>query len=177
MPVEFNDEALESAAAGAKRLKNAVSNVLPYAGSIDVESEEIEEFKRVMNDDLNTSKALAVLFDAANKANKAKDEDDKENAKKYVSVLIKLSGVLGFDFSDKTGEEQLKEKLDSITNEFDFIEDKNASATEIMSKITEVRNRARAEKDWAVADKIRNALDKVQIVLKDTKDGTHWEVK
>ena len=75
MPVEFNDEALEAAQAGAKRLKNAANNVLAWVGKdalIDVaESDEIEEFKAAMNDDFNTSKALAVLFETATKANKA----------------------------------------------------------------------------------------------------------
>ena len=182
MPVEFNDEALEAAAAGAKRLKNAANNVLAWVGkdalNENIEGEEIEEFKSAMNDDLNTSKALAVLFDLATKANKAKDSNDKENAIKYISLLIKFSRVLGFDFEKiELDENQLKEKLDTIIDEFDFITDKNATAKEIMDKIIEVRNTARAEKNWTVADNIRNSLDKINIVLKDSKDGTVFEMK
>lgn len=197
MPVEFNDEALEAASAGAKRLKNAANNVLAWvgkevlchpelvSGSIasagqepSFGAKEIEEFKSAMNDDFNTSKALAVLFELASKANKAKDENDKENAVKYISVLIKLARVLGFDLEKiELDENQLKEKLDTIVEEFDFIEDKNVSAKEIMEKIIEVRNAARAEKNWAQADKIRDSLDKISIVLKDTKDGTVFELK
>ena len=183
MPVEFNDEALEAAAAGVKRLRNAANNLLNYIGkenlSDNVECEEIEQFKDAMNDDFNTSKALAVMFDIATKGNKAKDADDKENAKKYISALMKLARVLGFDFEKvELDENQLKEKLDCIINEFDFVTDKNAPACEIMKKIIEERNKARAEKNWAVADKIRNELDKINIVLKDTKNGTtEWEVK
>ena len=74
-------------------------------------------------------------------------------------------------------ENQLKEKLDTIIDEFDFITDKNATAKEIMDKIIEVRNTARAEKNWTVADNIRNSLDKINIVLKDSKDGTVFEMK
>lgn len=193
MPVEFNDEALEAASAGAKRLKNAANNVLAWVGKevlchAELDSsagqepsfgaKEIEEFKSAMNDDFNTSKALAVLFELASKANKAKDENDKENAVKYISVLIKLARVLGFDLEKiELDENQLKEKLDTIVDEFDFIEDKNVSAKEIMEKIIEVRNAARAEKNWAQADKIRDSLDKISIVLKDTKDGTVFELK
>ena len=163
MPVEFNDEALEAAQAGAKRLKNAP---------------EIDEFKNAMNDDFNTSKALAVLFEAATKANKAKDENDKENAVKYISVLIKLARVLGFDLEKvELDENQLKEKLAEIIDEFDFIEDKNADAKDIMAKIIQVRNEARAQKNWEVADRIRNSLDKINIVLKDSKEGTVFEMK
>ena len=182
MPVEFNDEALDAAQAGAKRLKNAASNVLVWVGknaiNENVEADEIEEFKQAMNEDLNTSKALAVLFETASKANKAKDEGNKEEAAKYVSVLIKLSRVLGFDF-EKTqlDENQLKDKLSEIIDEFEFIKDKNAPAKEIMDSIIKVRNEARAAKDWAVADSIRNSLDKINIVLKDSKEGTVFELK
>ena len=182
MPVEFNDEALDAAQAGAKRLKNAASNVLVWVGknaiNENVEADEIEEFKQDMNEDLNTSKALAVLFETASKANKAKDEGNKEEAAKYASVLIKLSRVLGFDF-EKTqlDENQLKDKLSEIIDEFEFIKDKNAPAKEIMDSIIKVRNEARAAKDWAVADSIRNSLDKINIVLKDSKEGTVFELK
>ena len=182
MPVEFNDKALSSAHAGVQRLKNAANNVLVWIGkdklTDNIESEETEAFKEAMNDDINTSKALAVLFDVASKANKAKDSSDKENAAKYLSILIKLSKVLGFDFEKvELDENQLKEKLSHVIDEFDFVEDKNASAKEIMDKIIEERNKARAEKNWAAADKIRDSLDKINIVLKDTKDGTVFELK
>ena len=182
MPVEFNDEALDAAAAGAKRLKNAANNVLTRVGKDAIadifDAPEIDEFKEAMNDDFNTSKALAVLFETATKANKAKDENDKENAIKYISILIKLARVLGFDFEKvELDENQLKEKLDTIIDEFEFIEDKNADAKDIMAKIIQVRNEARAQKNWDTADRIRNSLDKINIVLKDSKEGTVFEVK
>lgn len=182
MPVEFNDEALEAACAGTKRLKNAANNVLAWVGKDSLKdvstAEEITAFTDAMNDDINTSKALAVLFDIATKANKAKDAGDKDNAIQYTSILMKLARVLGFDFEKiELDENQLKEKLDIVVDEFDFIEDKNASAKEIMAKIIEVRNEARAQKNWAVADQIRNSLDKISVVLKDTKEGTVFELK
>ena len=182
MPVEFNDEALESAKAGAKRLKNAANNVLAWVGKDalveDIDIAEISEFKDAMNDDINTSKALAVMFDIATKANKAKDNSDKDEAIKYISALIKLARVLGFDFEKvELDENQLKEKLAQVIDDFDFIDNKEADAKGIMNKIIEVRNEARAQKNWEVADKIRNSLDKISIVLKDTKDGTVFELK
>ena len=182
MPVEFNDEALEAAQAGSKRLKNAANNALVWLGKDAIadiaDAPEIDEFKEAMNDDFNTSKALAVLFETATKANKAKDENDKENAIKYISILIKLARVLGFDLEKvELDENQLKEKLDTIIDEFEFIEDKNAGAKDIMAKIIQVRNEARAQKNWEIADRIRNSLDKINIVLKDSKEGTVFEMK
>ncbi len=179
MPVEFSDEALSSAQAGAQRLQNAVNNVLPYIENTEKTLDEkvIEEFKNAMNDDLNTSKALAVLFDLANTANKAKDSKDKETGAKAVYTLLELSGILGFDFSNvEIDADTLFEKISPVITEFDFligIEEPK----EIIEKIITVRNQARADKNWEIADLIRNTLSKVGVGLKDTKDGTFWELK
>ena len=179
MPVEFSDESLSSAQAGAKRLQNAVNNVLPYVGTVGeiLDTKSIEEFKSAMNDDLNTSKALAVLFELANTSNKAKDENDKQTAQIAVSTLLKLSEVLGFDFSNvEIDDNTLYEKIKPILNEFDFLTGVE-EPKEVLEKILKVRNQARADKNWAVADLIRNTLASVGVGLKDTKDGTTWELK
>lgn len=181
MPVEFSDEALSSAQAGAKRLQNAVNNVLPFVGQENIntnyDEQAIEEFKSAMNDDLNTSKALAVLFELANIANKAKDTLDKETAQKAISTLIKLSDTLGFDFSNiEIDENTLFEKISPVISEFDFLIGIEEPKT-IIEKILTVRNQARAEKNWEIADLIRNTLAKVGVGLKDTKEGTSWEIK
>lgn len=179
MPVEFSDESLSAAQAGAKRLQNAVNNVLPFVGAVSDKLDEkaIEEFKSAMNDDLNTSKALAVLFELANGANKAKDENDKEVAQGAISTLLKLSEVLGFDFSNvEIDDNTLYEKISPILGEFEFLTGVE-EPKEVLEKILTVRNQARAEKNWALADLIRNTLAKVGVGLKDTKDGTIWELK
>ena len=179
MPVEFSDESLSAAQAGAKRLQNAVNNVLPYVGAVSdkLDEKSIEEFKSAMNDDLNTSKALAVLFELANSANKAKDENDKVVAQVAISTLLKLSEVLGFDFSNvEIDDSTLYEKIKPILSEFDFLTGVE-EPKEVLEKILTVRNQARVDKNWAVADLIRNTLTKVGVGLKDTKDGTTWELK
>ena len=180
MPVEFSDEALNSAQAGAQRLQNAVNNVLPFVADekeSDVDIKAVEDFKAAMDDDLNTAKALAVLFDLANTANKAKDTADKISAKKAITTMLKLSEVLGFDFSNiEIDENILFEKLSPILSEFDFLTGiENPKA--VLEKILKVRNQARAEKNWELADLIRNTLAKAGVGLKDTKDGTIWELK
>ena len=114
-----------------------------------------------MDEDLNTSKALAVLFDLTGKANKDVDY--------AFTLLFKLASTLGFTFEKaKLSEEELAKKLELINAELG----ENYSS---MEEIIETRNLARAEKNWEVADKIRVALDNVGIVLKDSKEGTVWE--
>lgn len=162
MPVEFSDEALQSAAAGVKRMLNAKQT--PLDDNLDItKTDEYKEFVDAMDDDLNTSKALAVLFDLTNKANKG-----VEGA---FTILYKLAGVLGFSFAKpELSEDELKEVLNRVSSELG----KEYSS---MDEIIEDRKLARAEKNWEIADKIRIALDKENIILKDSKEGTVWEIK
>ena len=168
MPVEFSDEALTSAAAGVKRLYTAINEARKVAKideNLDWSAcEEYKEFVEAMDDDLNTSKALAVLFDLANKTN-------KEQNSKNLTLLYKISEVLGFNFNEiEICEEELKEKIKIIAKKLDM-DFKN------MKDILAFRKTARENKNWDLADKIRIVLDEVGIILKDTKDGTTWEIK
>ncbi len=161
MPVEFSDEALLAAANGVKRMLNAAKTKIE---TLDItQYDEYKQFVEAMDDDLNTSKALAVLFDLTNKANK--------NVDYAYTLLYKLASTLGFTF-EKTAlsEEELSEKLKQISEE---LGENYSSMEEIITK----RKLARDEKNWDVADKIRIALDKAGIVLKDSKEGTTWEAK
>ena len=118
-----------------------------------------------------------MLFELANIANKAKDTLDKETAQKAISTLIKLSETLGFDFSNiEIDENTLFEKISPVISEFDFLIGIEEPKT-VIEKILTVRNQARAEKNWEIADLIRNTLAKVGVGLKDTKEGTSWEIK
>lgn len=162
MPVEFSDEALSSAQAGVKRMLNAKRTKLNE--DLDItQTEEYKAFVEAMDDDLNTSKALAVLFDLTNKANK----DDK-NA---FTILVKLASVLGFTFdkpqlSEEEIQNALKKVSEVLNKEFSSIND-----------LISYRKEARDAKNWDIADKIRITLDECGIVLKDTKDGTTFEAK
>ena len=162
MPVEFSDEALQAAANGVKRMLNAKRTQLDE--NLDLtQFEEYKAFEEAMDDDLNTSKALAVLFDLTNKANK--------DVPYAFTLLYKLATTLGFVFERATlSEEELAEKLKEISEEL-------GESYSSMEEIIEKRKAARVEKNWDVADKIRVALDKVGIVLKDSKEGTTWELK
>ena len=162
MPVEFSDEALQAAANGVKRMLNAKRT--PIDETLDLtQFDEYKEFVDAMDDDLNTSKALAVLFDLTNKANK--------DVPYAFTLLHKLAETLGFTFAKATlSEDELKAKLEEISKEL-------GENYDSMEAVIETRKQARADKNWNLADKIRVALDKVGIVLKDSKEGTTWEVK
>ena len=172
MPVEFNDEALNSAATGAKRLIGAACG---YSKTDNTDLQSIDAFKDAMNDDLNTSKALAVLFSLADKIKKAQNEQE---AKLYASTLITLGEVLGFDFSlakKEVGEDELREIILPLYKTFEINE--TVAPKDAIEKIISIRKTARDNKDWAKSDLIRDEFDKCGILLKDSKEGTTWQVK
>ncbi len=162
MPVEFSDEALSSAQAGVKRLMNAKRTKIN--DDLDItQTDSYKQFVEAMDDDLNTSKALAVLFDLANRANK--DEKDA------FTILYKLASVLGFSFEKAAlSEDELTKAVEQVS---EVLGEKFAS----MDELIEYRKKAREEKNWDVADKIRIALDDCGIVVKDSKEGTVIEAK
>ena len=162
MPVEFSDESLNSAAAGVKRMLNAKR--VPIDADFDVKSTEAyKEFVEAMDEDLNTSKALAVLFDLANKANKG-----EEGA---FATLFTLADALGFSFEKATlSDEELAGVVERVSEK---LGEKFANMDEILA----YRKNARDAKNWDIADKIRVAFDAEGIVLKDSKEGTTWELK
>ena len=162
MPVEFSDEALTSAQAGAKRLTGAKATAIDE--SLDItKTEEYKAFRDAMDEDLNTSKALAVLFDLATRANK-----DEKGA---YTILYKLASTLGFTF-EKAGvsDDELSKAVEKVSQVLGQ-EFKNAD------EVLELRKQARADKNWEIADKIRIAFEECSILVKDTKDGTVLEKK
>ncbi len=198
MPIEFGDEGLQSAKAGVRRLKNAVEDIpiaeelekctkaldliiseivnkgcFPFHDIDKIEyltngmSEEIIEYviKSILNfinsmdDDFNTSKALAILFDLASNAQKCKNDSKLDDAQLCVALLLRLSEILGFDL----------QKVQGAADEL---------VSQLMEVLLSVRNEARNQKNWSIADKVRNDLTEIGIVLKDQKDGkTSWTLQ
>ncbi|EFL78297.1 cysteine--tRNA ligase [Actinobacillus pleuropneumoniae] len=118
----------------------------------------VEAFKAAMDDDFNTPGALAVLFEVAREVNKLKTED-MAKANGLAVRLKELAGVLGLLYQDP--EAFLQGDAD------------NDEVAEIEALIKQ-RNEAKAAKNWAVADEVRDKLKAMNIVLEDTPNGTTW---
>ena len=71
-------------------------------------------------------------------------------------------------------EEELNNRIETIKAELDFLPEENLSGYALIEKVIKIRANARAEKNWDLADKIRNTFDKIGIVFKDGKDKTIW---
>ncbi|HDZ6716602.1 TPA: cysteine--tRNA ligase [Mannheimia haemolytica] len=118
----------------------------------------VEAFKTAMDDDFNTPGALAVLFEIARELNKLKTED-MAKANGLAVRLKELAGVLGL----------LEQDPDAFLKG-----DANDDETAEIEALIKQRNEAKAAKNWAVADEVRDKLKAINIVLEDTPNGTIW---
>ena len=167
-PINFTKEIIESAQNSLDRLNNAyfkAEEALESAKEIALTDSEREllqiltdkenEFVSVMEDDLNTADAITVLFDLAKFINtNISSDSSKEFIEKTFELYKRLYDVLGL----------LAKKKESQVDE-DFIEEKIAE-----------RNAAKKNRDFDTADKIRDELKEMGIILKDTREGTKWEI-
>ena len=143
--INFTFEAMEAAKVALGRLREGY---LKHAEGIeDVSDEEIkayeERFLEAINDDLNMPVAMSVVWDVIKNPNKSK---------KLQNLLLKFDEVLGLNLKDYKKEENvLPEEIQSLVNE---------------------RNEARANKNWAESDRIRDLLIEKGYTVKDSKEGT-----
>ena len=169
LPINFTREIIEQAKNSLERLNNAkfrMDDLLEKtSGNLkDEEKDFVKEldnfennFRKVMDDDLNTADALTVLFEISKFANTKLDENSsKEFVEKTRDLFIKLEDVLGIENRKKT-DDSLDEDL--------------------INKLIEERKEAKKAKDFEKADEIRDKLSEMGILIKDTREGTKWELK
>ena len=157
-PLNYADQLLDNARTALSRLYNTLRD-LDLPAEYDESDPAVEKFKQAMDDDFNTPEALAVLFDLASQVNRLKDEDMSAAAKK-AAVLKKLANVLGLLEADPVQYLQTGAGDDSDA--------------EKIEALIAARKQARENKDWAEADRIRDELDALGIVLEDKDGKTVW---
>jgi len=163
-PINFSDELMEDAKAGWERLRNAYNNVLyqreSLANDLPAQKEWIDKIDRLkeqfiaeMDDDFNTANAITVLFELAKSANLylREKEISKQILDRYLKTFAELFEVLG-----------LNPKEDEILDEE-------------IERLIQERNEARKRRDFQTADRIRDQLKKMNIILEDTPQGTRWK--
>jgi len=157
-PLNYSDQLLDTARTALSRLYNTLRD-LTVPDSYDESDPAVEAFKQAMDDDFNTPEALAVLFDLANQVNKLRDED-AEAALQKAATLKALAKVLGLLEADpehflQAGAAESEDGAD-------------------IEALIEARNQARQDKNWAEADRIRDEIDAMGIVLEDKDGKTVW---
>ncbi|HHZ12983.1 MAG: cysteine--tRNA ligase [Caldicoprobacterales bacterium] len=167
-PVNFSHELLDQAKSALERLYNARNNLLyllDMAEDRDLSDEEqklhdrtgeyIRDFESAMDDDINTADALSVIFDLVRDANThLKAESPRRLIEAFYNTFESLTDIMGI---------VQKEQKKSLDQEIE--------------ELIEKRQQARAAKDWATADKIRDDLKARGIILEDTPHGVRWTIQ
>jgi cysteinyl-tRNA synthetase len=170
--LDFSNEALQSSEKGLKRLWEAYENLQKIEGISDkAQNEElnskveklIAEFEEFINDDFNTAKVLANMFELAPVINSMKDKTIP------VSALSKQT----FELLQK----QFKTYLEDILG-LRSISGSNEKLEHVLELLIDIRKEAKNKKDFVTSDKIRNQLQQSGILLKDEKDGgISWSIE
>ncbi len=155
-PLNFTREIMDQCKASLERLYTARDTLDFLIDNANGEKEELkaisdnykQEFIKVMDDDLNTADALSKIFELVTAINTKGKEETKESLVYTAKIFDELADVLGILYNRKT-DEIPQEVLDLV----------------------EERTKVRADKNWARADEIRDELDKLGFVVKDTSSG------
>jgi cysteinyl-tRNA synthetase len=169
--LDFSNEALQASEKGLKRLWDAYETLqkLQYiSGVLDNELNEklvqlVHGFDECMNDDFNTARVLANMFEIVPLVNSIKDG------------LIKVGTIAEPTFI--LLQQKMKAYLEDVFGLQQATEASNGKLAEVMDLLIDIRKESKAKKDFATSDKIRNQLTAMGIVVKDEKDGSvSWSI-
>ncbi len=188
-PLDFSETAMADATAGLDRLYECMATI-DALNDAEINEEKTalvspkdskklrtieERFQKAMDDDFNTAMAMGILFDAVKVINKICQQLPVNPSKPDIALLKdsgvlikKLAAIMGLLQEDARS--YLQQKKAALLNGLDI------SEQEILQLIQE-RKDARAAKDWARGDTIRDRLLAMGIELKDSSSGTTWEIK
>ncbi len=161
-PLNYSNESLDEASSALRRLYTALRD-LKGGRESDAAKPFVERFYEAMNDDFNTPVAVAVLFDIAREINRQKGESD-ELAASLGNTLKRLSGLLGL----------LENEPEAFLKLSDGVATESALGDKEIDQLIEERITARANKEWAEADRIRDLLKEQGVILEDITGGTSW---
>jgi cysteinyl-tRNA synthetase len=169
-PLTYTEEAIDAAQSGAERLLRAVSRDDTTGGKGKVLDAKpyYDKFIEAMDDDFNTPQAIAALFDLAREINQASDAGMIVNHAQ--DVLLNLGrNVLGLRIPKNVRVEAEASLGFEVRAEVKVIP---AKVNTRVNRLIEERINCRKEKNWQQADKIRNKLAELGIILEDSKTGT-----
>ena len=152
-PLTFTYESLDNTAKAYEKLTKRIAG-LSKEGTADTEKAQpyLDSFKEALDNDLNTSLGLTCVYDVL----KAELDDATK-----LYLINEFDKLLSLDLTNAKPAQAQAESADGELN------------AEIEALIAQ-RTKARAEKDWATADAIRDKLKEMKVVIKDTKDGIEW---
>ncbi|MGI8456670.1 MAG: cysteine--tRNA ligase [Propionibacteriaceae bacterium] len=164
--IEFSDDSLAEATTSLARIDNFVARAIERLGAPSVTPSDPlvpDAFTQAMNDDLGTPAGTAVLYNVVRQGNTALDDDDASTVAQCLAEVQGMLGVLGLAADDPVwaqagrDEPQLKHVVDGL-----------------VGALLNTRQQARARRDFATADAVRDTLSELGIEITDTPDGARW---
>ncbi|GAA5003193.1 cysteine--tRNA ligase [Kitasatospora paranensis] len=162
--IEYSEESLREAETAFARIEGFVQRVVERCGLVDAAPEVPLAFAEAMDDDLGVPQALAIVHTAVRQGNSALTADDKENAVARLAEVRAMLGVLGLD------------PLDEQWAGADRGDDLHGVVDSLVGLVLEQRQAARARKDFATADAIRDQLGIAGLAIEDTPSGPRWTI-
>ncbi len=163
--LEYSDGALHEAATGYRRIESFVHRVADRVGEVPVGS-VTAEFAAALDDDLGVPAALAVVHNTVREGNAALDAGDGERARILAAQVRAMTGILGTDPLDPRW-----------VGSGDADDAATAALDVLVGAELERRAQARAAKDWAAADAVRDRLAEAGVEVTDTPDGVQWALR
>jgi cysteinyl-tRNA synthetase len=160
--LEFSFEALDESATSFRRIENFLTRATELIGSV-AEAEIAREFREAMNDDLAVPEGLALISEWVRAGNSALSSGDSVETERFARYIRGALEILGCDPYDPTFATSNSKKLDSAIDG-------------LIALLLEQREAARARRDFAGADAIRDRIAAMGITIEDTPAGPRWSV-
>lgn len=161
-PLEYSKSNLQKAADNLEKIKTAYNNLQFRLNDANGSADDIDKkvaaisdkFKEAMNDDFNVQNGLTEIFELVSLANNYSSQADVnvDSVKKILDELTLLGGILGIKFDEK---QDLSSEIQAMVDQ---------------------RDQARANKDFATSDELRDKLKDMGVILEDTPQGTRWHI-
>ena len=157
-PLNYSDNSLDNAKAALKRIYTAI-NKAEQLGVYPADRKDerlVARFCAAMDDDFNTSDGLAVVFDCVRELNRAFETQPQESISCLYGTLLELTGALGIASLDCA----------------QFLGIEHSGDDDGIKALVSQREQARRDRQWAVADQLRQQLTNMGVELEDRSDGT-----
>jgi cysteinyl-tRNA synthetase len=160
--LEFSDQALSDAATAFSRIEQFVVRSNEKVGSVELAKTLPPAFQGALDEDLATPSAFAVIHEFVTNGNTSLANDAADLKEIYVQVRTMLN-ILGLDPLNKQWQKETSQ-------------DANNALDSLIQTMLKQRNDARAAKNFAVADSVRDALNSAGILIEDTPQGSRWSI-
>jgi cysteinyl-tRNA synthetase len=164
--IDYSPGALAEAATAYQRIEGFLRRAQQRIGEIPADGELAAEFVAAMDADLATPAALGVVHTAVRDGNTALEAGDEALTRRTASSIRAMTGILG---------------LDPLSPEWADSSTQDAGLTKaldvLVGRTLEARQRARAQRDFAAADALRDDLLAAGVAVEDTSDGPQWTLK